>query len=99
MVGDAAARRLYHGFLLMPVVTVPAPISVAAVEAVCPVISIPRSIIAKARAEGETNANWRNEKRGTRRRWRRVVVPRRWRAVRLNHICAGVRAQSSSKPE
>ena len=69
-----------------------APVSGSAVEPMCPVISIPRPIITEARTEEEPDADWRNEDRRARGRWRCVIVIRSGSLVRLNHICAGVRA-------
>src|SRR4051812_43679541 len=58
----------------------------------------PRSIEAVGRTNGNAEANWRNVYDRPR-RWRRVIVSPRRCAVRLNHIGAGIRAQSTSKRE
>src|SRR5215472_5154005 len=76
----------------------PAPVSGSAIKPMCPVISKSRTIPAETRAEEEADANRRNEDHRPRRR-RRIVVTRSRSLVRLNHICAGVRARSGSKPE
>src|SRR5262249_29580757 len=77
----------------------PAPVSRSAVKPMCPVISKPRPIPAEARAEEGAEANRQNEGDRARPRWRRIVVTRSRSLVRLNHICGGVRARSSPKPE
>ena len=83
----------------MPAMMMTAPVSVAAVEPVGTIETKSRTVITtKGRADDDADANWRNKYDGPR-RWRRVIVSRRGCAVRLNHICAGVRALSSSKPE
>ena len=85
----------------MPVTMVSAPVSIPAVVSVAAAKSVAASVIAKAWSEDDPNANWRNEKHWAWRWWwwRRVIITGRGSAVGLNHIRAGVRAQSSSKPE
>ena len=83
----------------VPMIMAPTPITGSAVETTCAVESIPRSIPAEARAEEDADANRRNEEHRSRPWWWRVVVTRSRSLVRLNHICAGVRACSRSKPE
>jgi hypothetical protein len=80
---------------------VPAPVSVAAVESAATVESVSPSVIAIARADDDADANGRrrNVKHRARWWWWRVIVTGCGGAVRLNHFCAGIRAQSSSKPE
>ena len=83
----------------MPVMMMTAPVSVAAVEPVATVEAKSRTVITTKRwTDDDAEANWRNIYDRAR-RWWRVIVGRRGRAVRLNHICAGVRARNSSKPE
>src|SRR5262249_1939126 len=74
-------------------------VPVAAVTVPASVIPIPRSIVPEARAEEDADANWRKEGHRPGRRWRRVIVTGSRGLVRLNHICASVRTESSSKPE
>jgi len=97
----AQRGRPYRCLFLVPVIVARAPVSGSAVKPTCAVISIPRPIIAIARAEEDAEANWRrrNVKDRTRRRWRRVIVTRRGSAIWLDHICSGVRAHRASKPE
>src|SRR5262245_53096354 len=78
-------------------VMMPAPINVSSV-AVCSVKPVPRTIIAIGRTDDDADANGRNEKHWAR-WWWRVIVTGRGSAVRLDHICAGIRAQSCSKSE
>ena len=85
-------------FWLMPAMVMTAPESVAAVESAATEKPEPRSVKAIGRADNDAEANWRNVYDRAR-RWRRVIVRPRGCAVRFNHIGAGVRAQSSSKPE
>jgi len=75
---------------LMPAMMMTAPVRVSAVVLVAAVKTVAASVIAKARSKENADANRRNEKHGTWRRRRRVIITRRGRAVRLNHICAGV---------
>jgi hypothetical protein len=85
---------------LVPVMMAPAPVTVAAVEPVATVEAKSRTVITTKRwTEGDAEANWRKIYDRSRRWWRRIIVTGCWSAVRLNHICAGVRARSSSKPE
>src|ERR1700757_2014440 len=78
----------------------PAPVSVAAVESVATVESVSSSVVAITRADEDADANGRRRNKVHRARWWwRVIVIGRGSAVRLNHICAGMRAQSSSKPQ
>ena len=72
-----------------------APVTVSAVESAATVKTVAASIIAKAGPEEDADPNWRKEKHGAWRWWRHVIITRRRSAVRLNHICAGVRAYSS----
>jgi hypothetical protein len=78
---------------------VPAPVTVPAVESAATEKPEPRSVVAIARPDEDAEANRWNVYDRARRRWRRVIVSSRGSAVRLNHICAGVRAQNSSKAE
>ena len=65
------------------------------------VISVTAPIIAKPGANNDAKNRQRRseEDRARRRRWRRVIVSRRWRAIRLNHFSAGIRTHSRPKPE
>src|SRR5262249_6212433 len=89
----------------VPTMIVPTPVtasivvSVAAVTVTASVRPILKPIVADAWTEEDADANWRKEGHRARRRWRRVIVTASWCLVRLNHICAGVRTESSSKPE
>ena len=74
------------------------PVSVSTVESVCTIEAKPRSIVAIARGNDYANY-WRRGVEDRARWWRRVIVRRCGRAVRLNHFSAGVRAQSGRKPE
>jgi len=72
----------------MPVMVMTAPESGAAVESASTVPPEPRSVEAIARSDEDAEANrWNVYDRARR---RRVVVPRRGCAVRLNHIGAGI---------
>jgi hypothetical protein len=72
------------------------PVAASAVISMC--ITEPRPVIAIGRRNDDANYRRRwNVYDRARRRWR-VPITRRG-AVRLNHLGAGVRAQSRSKPE
>jgi hypothetical protein len=81
----------------MPVPGMTAPESAAVEESRATEKSEPRSVEAIARPDGDAETNWRTV--CDRPRWRRVIVTRRRRALRFNHIGTGVRAWSSSKRE
>ena len=85
-------KRLQFCYRSVPMMMVSVPISRSAVKATCAVKSIPRPIPAETRAKEDADANRRNEHHRPGPRWRRIVVTRSWSLVRLNHICAGVRA-------
>ena len=75
------------------------PVSVAPIESVATIDAKPRSVVAIGRGNDHANY-WRWSIEDRSRRWRRrVIVSRRGSAVRLNHLGAGVRAQSRCKPE
>ena len=82
---------------LVPVVMTKTPVTVSAVKSARTVPPEARSVVAIARADHNAYAHRRWHIDWT--RWRRVIVTGRGSSVRLNHICARVRAQSSSKHE
>ena len=76
------------------------PISVAPVESVGTIGAEPRSVVAIGRANNHANY-WRRRIEDRSRRWwrRRVIVPWRGSAVRLNHLGASIRARSRCKAQ
>ena len=76
-----------------------APMTTVAVEPAATVEAKSRTVITTKRwTDDDAEANWRNIYDRAR-RWWRVIVSWRGRAVRLNHISAGVRALRGAKPE
>ena len=78
----------------MPAVEpLPTVVPASVISVTAPVIAVPG-----------TNDDAKNRQRRSvydraRRRWWRVIVSRRWRAVRLNHFSARIRTYSRPKPE
>src|SRR6266403_3808590 len=78
----------------MPAVEpLPTVVPASVISVTAPVIAVPG-----------TNDDAKNRQRRSvydraRRRWWRVIVSRRWRAVRLNHFSARIRTHSRPKPE
>ncbi len=86
-----------YSFLLPPV-TMRTPVSVSTIESVRTIEAKPWSVVAIT--TGNEYANyWRRGVEDRARWWRRVIVRRRWSAVRLNHFSAGIRAHSRRKHE